>query len=79
MTDIQGGLPETGSCARCRQTRPLFAPKPEWGWVPGLLCSTDWQRYADARANGTFVDANDAFDNATDEQFEAGLNGGAVS
>jgi hypothetical protein len=39
------------------------------------LCTSDWQLYAEARANNTFVDWNDAFDNGTDEQLAAGLRG----
>lgn len=57
-------------CGHCRQPRPLFPPKPEWGTTPERLCSPCWSRYADARAAGEFVDFNDAFDNATDDQLE---------
>lgn len=67
--------PKTGTCGKCKKTRPLFPTKPEWGRVPQEICSPCWSRFADARANATFVDFNDAFDNATDEQLEAGLAG----
>ncbi|MFF9197308.1 hypothetical protein ACF09L_19080 [Streptomyces sp. NPDC014779] len=65
--------PAEDTCGRCKQTRPLFAAKTEWGRVPPLLCSPCWSRYADARARNTFVDFNDAFDNATDEQLSDAL------
>jgi hypothetical protein len=65
--------PTTGNCGRCRQPRPLFPAKDSWGDVPGPLCSPCWSKYADARANRTYVDFNDAFDNATDEELSAGL------
>ncbi|MGW7053085.1 hypothetical protein [Streptomyces sp. NPDC054887] len=64
-----------GRCARCGQPRVLFAPNPAWGRVPGPLCTSDWRLYAEARANSTFVDWNDTFDNGTDEQLAAGLGG----
>lgn len=60
-----------GRCARCEQSRIVFPAKAEWGDVPSPLCTSDWQLYAEARVNRTFVDFNDAFDNATDEQLEA--------
>lgn len=59
-----------GRCARCEQPRIVFPAKPEWGDVPSPLCTTDWQLYDQARANGSFIDWPDAFDNATDEQIE---------
>ncbi len=67
MTD-----PETGTCGRCRKKdRPLFAPSEEWGDnVPAWLCAHCWGAYADARANNTYLDFNDAFDHASDEELE---------
>jgi hypothetical protein len=65
--------PPIAQCKRCGQKRHTFAPKPEWGKVPDTLCSPCWSGYADARAEGTFFDFNDAFDNASDEQLAAGL------
>lgn len=65
--------PAEDRCGRCTQTRPLFHAKTDWGSVPPHLCSPCWSKYADARANHTFVDFNDAFDNATDEQLSDGL------
>jgi hypothetical protein len=63
-----------GPCRRCKQPqRPLFPAKADWGDVPDLLCSPCWSRYADARENKTYVDFNDAFDNASDEELSAGL------
>ncbi|TYK45193.1 hypothetical protein [Actinomadura decatromicini] len=67
--------PRTGTCHRCGQTRPLFRADPKWGETPVWLCSPDWQVFAEARANGTFVDWDDAFDNATDEQMNEALDG----
>jgi hypothetical protein len=63
--------PIGGRCGRCRQPRPCFPAKPEWGDVPAELCSPCWSKYADARAANTYVDFNDAFDNASDEELEA--------
>lgn len=65
--------PVTTACGRCGQTRPCFRQQNGWG-APDLLCSPCWSRYADARANNTFIDANDAFDNANDDQLEAWFN-----
>jgi len=63
-----------GPCSRCKQPqRPLFPAEKAWGDVPSPLCSPCWSRYADARANKTYVDFNDAFDNASDEELSAGL------
>ncbi len=67
--------PIEGICGKCEQPRAVFPPKPEWGDVPELLCTSCWGLFAEARANGSFVDWNDAFDNATDEQIEAHLAG----
>lgn len=69
--------PIAAPCIRCKQTRPVFQPDPKWGDVPGPLCSPCWQRYADARVEGTFADWPDAFDNADDDQLAAWLGGGA--
>ena len=63
--------PVEGQCARCEQPRVVFPAKPEWGDVPTPLCTSDWQLYAEGRANGTYVDFNDAFDYASDEELEA--------
>lgn len=63
--------PTEGQCLRCMQRRPLFPAKSSWGKVPDPLCSQCWSKYADARANKTYVDFNDAFDNASDEELEA--------
>lgn len=63
--------PREGRCARCNQPRTVFDALPEWGRVQSPLCTRDWQLYADARANRTYVDFHDAFDNAGDEEFEA--------
>jgi len=65
--------PSPGPCHRCTQHRPLFTASPEWGRVPSPLCTRCWSAFADARAGGTYVDFNDAFDNATDAELEAGL------
>jgi hypothetical protein len=63
-----------GPCGRCKQPcRPLFPAEKAWGDVPSHLCSPCWSKYADARANKTYVDFNDAFDNASDEELFAGL------
>lgn len=59
-----------GRCARCKQPRIVFPAKVEWGKVPSPLCTTDWQAYAEARENNTYVDSKDAFDNASDREFE---------
>lgn len=59
-----------GRCARCKQPRVVFPAKAEWGKVPSPLCTTDWQTYDKARANGSYVDTADAFDNASDAEFE---------
>lgn len=67
--------PTEGRCAHCQQPRVVFPAKPEWGRVPDPLCTTDWQLFAEARANNTFVDWTDAFDNGTDEQLAAGFGG----
>jgi hypothetical protein len=67
--------PTTGRCGKCWQTRPLFPSKREWGTVPDPMCTSCWQAYAEARANGTFVDWGDAFDNATDEQLNEHVAG----
>lgn len=64
-----------GPCRRCQQPRPLFPAQASWGQIPDPLCSPCWSLYADARASGSFVDWNDAFDNATDEQLATGLEG----
>ncbi len=63
-------------CRRCRQPRQVFPAPEDWGDVPSPLCSPCWTRYADARASGSFVDWTDAFDNATDDDLEAALEGG---
>lgn len=72
---MTGPEPQTGACGKCGQTRPLFPAKKEWGEVPSQMCTSCWQVYAEARANGTFVDWPDAFDNATDEQIEVHVSG----
>jgi hypothetical protein len=69
--------PPADRCGRCRQTRPCFDAKPTWGDVPARVCSPCWSRYADARAAKTFVDAKDAFNNASDEEPVAGLGLGS--
>lgn len=48
----------------------VFPANPERGRVPTPLCTSDWQRYAVARASKAYVDFNDAFDNATDQELE---------
>ncbi|GGV34066.1 hypothetical protein GCM10010182_67390 [Actinomadura cremea] len=67
--------PKDGTCGKCKQARPLFPARPEWGRVSAEMCSRCWQVFAEARANDTFVDWNDAFDNATDEQLEEHVSG----
>ncbi|OLT13049.1 hypothetical protein BJF79_03885 [Actinomadura sp. CNU-125] len=62
--------PKNGTCGRCKQPRPVFPAKKEWGRVPAEMCLRCWQLFAEARANSTFVDWGDAFDNATDEQLD---------
>jgi hypothetical protein len=67
--------PRQGPCERCHQDRPVFdAPE---GVTPKLLCARCWSAYKEARDNGTFLDCDDAFDHATDEQLAEGLSGGA--
>ena len=70
--------PRNGACHYCGQTRPLFQAEAKWGETPAWLCSPCWQMFAEARAGGTFVDGDDAFDNATDAQFVRYLNGDAA-
>jgi hypothetical protein len=65
--------PAVDRCVRCAQILPLTPALPEWGDVPSPLCAQDWQLFADARARGGWVDMQDAFDNASDEQFAAVL------
>ena len=65
--------PTEGTCGRCQQPRIVHQAKPAWGRVPSLLCTSCWQRYDQARADGSYVDWNDAFDNASDEEIEAHL------
>ena len=67
--------PTTDPCARYGQHRPLFPADPAWGDVPTPLCSPCWQQYADARANGSFVNFGDAFDNADDDALLRYLGG----
>ncbi|WP_018386408.1 hypothetical protein [Wenjunlia vitaminophila] len=67
--------PTEGQCGLCKQRRPLFDSRSEWGDVPARLCTGCWSRYAVARERGEFVDWADAFDNASDSQLEAGLRG----
>lgn len=67
--------PKNGTCGQCWQTRPVFPAKTEWGRVPAEMCTRCWQVFAEARARGTFVDWDDAFDNATDEQLEEHVSG----
>lgn len=62
-----------GRCARCNQQRVVFEAPAEWGAVQSPLCTRDWGLYAEARANKTYVDFHDAFDNASDEELEDGL------
>lgn len=69
--------PEEGRCARCGRTGPVFPPQKSWGRVPGPLCARDWEKYDTARADQTYVDWNDAFDNASDEELEKGFRGEA--
>ena len=71
MTDT--ALPVEGTCGRCSQSRIVHPDKPEWGDVPSILCTSCWQLYAEARANGTYVDWSDAFDNASDAEINAHL------
>lgn len=66
--------PVDSTCGRCGQTRPCFPQKNGWG-APDLLCSPCWTKYADARAAKSYVDFNDAFDNASDEELDAWLAG----
>ncbi|MFD9124921.1 hypothetical protein [Kitasatospora sp. NPDC059571] len=65
--------PAEGTCGRCQQRRVVHPAKPNWGHVPKLLCTSCWQRYDEARANDDYVDWNDAFDNASDEEIVAHL------
>jgi hypothetical protein len=69
--------PAEGPCARCAQTRPLYARRFEGDDKAAMLCPRCWSEYQVARENGEFLDWNDAFDNATDEQIEQHLSGGA--
>jgi hypothetical protein len=64
----------TAPCARCKQPRTLHPAKPEWGRTPSPLCGPCWESYAEARAQGDYVDWNDAFDNASDEQLADALS-----
>lgn len=77
MSDALLVPPRQGPCERCQQPRPTFAwPTPDSDdrkW----LCAPCWSMFQEARDAGTFVDWNDAFDNATDEQLAEGLSGGA--
>lgn len=63
----------TAPCHRCQQSRPLFPADPAWGRTPSDLCSPCWQRYAEARAQNDYVDWNDAFDNASDDELSNAL------
>jgi hypothetical protein len=67
--------PAEGTCGRCHQPRRVHPAKSEWGRVPAHLCATCWGRYDEARANDDYVDWNDAFDNASDEEISANLFG----
>ncbi|RZF05996.1 hypothetical protein [Streptomyces albidoflavus] len=60
-----------GRCHRCQQPRAVFAADASWGQVPSPLCSPCWSKYADARASRSYVDFNDAFDNASDDELGA--------
>lgn len=65
--------PAESVCGRCQQPRVVHAAKPEWGDVPPLLCTSCWRLYAEARANNTYVDWTDAFDNASDDEINTHL------
>lgn len=65
--------PENGRCARCGRTGPVFPAEAAWGRVESPLCSTHWQVFAQARDAQTYVDWNDAFDNAPDNDLEKGI------
>ncbi|RCH70511.1 hypothetical protein DT019_03200 [Streptomyces sp. SDr-06] len=67
--------PVEARCARCGQRRVVFPAPEEWGAAQSPLCTRDWQLYAEARANKTYVDFHDAFDNASDEELEEALRG----
>lgn len=60
--------PGEETCRRCQQMRVVFDAKPEWGKVPSPLCSPCWSRYAEAREDNSYVNFNDAFDNADDDE-----------
>lgn len=61
-------------CVRCHQPRPdLFPPEPAWGEVKGPLCARCWSLYAEARDRRSYVDWDDAFDNASDDEIARGL------
>lgn len=64
-----------GTCARCQRGTRVFPADPAWkGRVPSPLCGPCWGGYAQARAENTYYDWNDAFDNATDEEMETALS-----
>lgn len=68
---------QDGRCARCSLTGPVFTPDDTWGKTKGALCARCWSATAEARANGTYTDWHDAFDNATDDELENGIRGEA--
>lgn len=67
--------PAKGCCARCQQPRIVHLPDPAWGKVAGPLCTPCWQTYATARDQNSYVDWDDAFDNASDAEIIAQLTG----
>lgn len=62
------------TCGRCQQARVVHPAKTEWGRTPSPLCTSCWQRYDQARANDSYVDWNDAFDNASDDELSGALS-----
>jgi hypothetical protein len=66
-----------GRCGRCGQNRRIFPRAMESGGT-AELCVHCYSIYEEARAKGTFVDLDDAIDNAaSDAQLARFLFGGA--
>jgi hypothetical protein len=65
-----------GRCGRCSQNRRLFDRAMECG-ATVQLCVRCYSRVEEARDRGTFVDLDDAIDNASDAQLGRFLAGGA--